>query len=67
VLDELAVAAELYNPATGTFRAAASMPGGRMGYAAALLKDGRVLFVGGNDPSGDELATGAVFDPSAAP
>ncbi len=40
--------AEIFDPATGTFAAlAAHMRYDRVGHAAALLHDGRVLFVGG--------------------
>ncbi len=65
--DKLAVTAELYDPATGTFRAAASMPSVRSLSAVALLKDGRVLFVGGTGPAGEDLATAVLFDPAATP
>src|ERR1700723_94091 len=39
--------AELYDPATGKFRAPGSMSLGRGGPAAALLQSGKVLIVGG--------------------
>jgi hypothetical protein len=65
--DKLGVTTELYNPATGTFRAGASMPGARGSYAVALLKDGRVLFMGGTVTGLDELATAVIFDPGATP
>src|ERR1700735_5157410 len=39
--------AELYDPATGKFRATGSMSLGRVGPAAALLQSGKVLIAGG--------------------
>lgn len=43
--------AEIYNPATGLFTAAASMPTGRSGHTCCLLPTGDVLLAGGSDPA----------------
>lgn len=56
--------AELYDPATGRFRATAgSMSTPRVGHSATLLGDGRVLFAGGWDSRGT-LASGELYDPA---
>jgi hypothetical protein len=54
--------AELYDPTTNTWAAAASMVGRRYDHTATLLADGHVLVVGGNDSS-QPLAAAAMFDP----
>jgi N-acetylneuraminic acid mutarotase len=55
--------AELYDPPTKTWSAAANLPGPRELHAAALLQDGRVLLVGGDD--GHQALTDAVlYDPT---
>src|SRR5436309_12430119 len=57
--------AELYNPQTGTWRYTAhkmTMP--RAAHTATLLPDGRVLLAGGFLPSGDNLNTAEIFDPT---
>jgi hypothetical protein len=55
---------EIYSPATGTWRAAASMNEARIGYAAALLPSGRVLVAGGSGSPG-ALRSGEIYDPAA--
>jgi hypothetical protein len=63
-------AAELYDPATGTWTATGSMLAGRYRHSATLLKDGRVLVAGGNaSDSGTPdvqccLASAELYDPS---
>ena len=55
---------EIFNPATGTFSAGASMPEGRWGHAATALADGRVLISGGWTISGGTspiLSTAVVY------
>src|SRR5438552_10413851 len=53
--------AELYDPATGTFTATGDTTTARLGgHTATLLKDGRVLIVGGSQDGG----SAEVYDPS---
>ena len=42
---------EIYDPTSGTFKTADSMPSQVGGYSATLLEDGRVLIAGGTDPT----------------
>jgi hypothetical protein len=67
-------AAELYDPATGSFTATSSMHSPRDAHAAVRLSDGRVLVVGGDtgifEPDGSSvfggsLASAEIFDPSS--
>jgi N-acetylneuraminic acid mutarotase len=61
--------AELYNPKTNRWTAAASMRTPRSFHTATLLADGRVLVVGGVEASGDlsgqVLASAELYDPGA--
>jgi hypothetical protein len=54
--------AELYDPASGTWTATASMAIPRMHHTATLLPNGRVLVSGGTNPGG-ALASAELFDP----
>jgi large repetitive protein len=59
--------AELYDPATGAFRATGDMVNGRYAATASLLSDGRVLIVGGEGKNGDYdgyLSTAEIYDPA---
>jgi hypothetical protein len=54
---------ELYDPATGTFSRTGSMAVDRYGDTATLLKDGRVLIVGGESLKSGIVASAELFDP----
>jgi hypothetical protein len=57
-------AAELYDPATGTFGPTGSLVATRAGQTATLLQDGRVLIIGG-DSCGDGIwASAELYDPA---
>src|SRR2546421_5632097 len=55
--------AELFDPTTGTWSAAASMATPRRFHTAAVLKDGRVLVAGGSRGPGAMLASAEIYDP----
>jgi hypothetical protein len=60
--------AEIYDPATRSSRAIASMTTPRIGHSATRLRDGRVLMAGGLSPSasgGRVNETAEVFEPAA--
>ncbi|HEY0839650.1 MAG TPA: kelch repeat-containing protein, partial [Vulgatibacter sp.] len=61
--------AEIFDPLTGAFSSAGKMCAGsdcmpRAHGQAALLRDGRVLIVGGIDGSGNPTASAIVYDPA---
>jgi len=59
--------AELFDPATGTFASIASMGSARQLHTATLLRNGKVLIVGGDTTSVDgTLKTAELFDPATA-
>ncbi|MGD0862211.1 MAG: kelch repeat-containing protein [Candidatus Limnocylindrales bacterium] len=55
--------AELFDPASGTFRATGSMETARTGHTATLLPGGRVLIVGGQGNSGF-LDSAELYEPA---
>jgi WD40 repeat protein len=64
--------AELFDPATGSFKATGSMTMGRGAHTATLLPNGKVLIVGGGSDGGATLpfygtgsATAELYDPTA--
>ncbi len=59
--DPLLATAQVYDPATDTFTATGPMSIGRGPAEMALLRDGRVLVVGGTYP---ETGTAELFDPA---
>ena len=57
--------AELYDPAAGVFTSTGSMAAGRFGHTATLLKNGKVLVVGGTDSSSSTpSSTAEIYDPT---
>jgi hypothetical protein len=56
--------AELYDPATNTFKAAGNMTVARTFQSATALRDGRVLIAGGTDAGDQALATAELYDPA---
>jgi hypothetical protein len=57
-------AADVYDPATGTFAAAPNMTTPRISHAAALLPNGKVLIVGGQSDATTYLNSAEVYDPA---
>jgi Kelch motif/Galactose oxidase, central domain len=56
-------AAEVYDPASGSWRAAASMPGVRSDLTLSVLGDGRAIAIGGLDAPDHPLSTTEIYDP----
>jgi hypothetical protein len=56
--------AELYNPATGQWKATGSMTTVRRGHTMTLLTNGKVLVAGGADSAGNYLASVELYDPT---
>jgi N-acetylneuraminic acid mutarotase len=61
----VSAAADIYDPATGVWSAAAPMLHARSDPSATLLPDGRVLVVGGVASDNTTLATAELYDPAA--
>lgn len=57
--------AELYDPGSGTFQSIAEMSIGRSGHTATLLKNGKVLIVGGWTGRYDLRGSAEIYDPAA--
>jgi hypothetical protein len=57
-------AAEVYDPASGTWSATAPLASARYGHTATLLSNGKVLVSGGYPGSG-RLASAEVYDPAS--
>jgi hypothetical protein len=64
---EILATAELFDPASGTFKATGAMGTARVKHAAAVLPDGRVLVIGGSDRRGydDRFSSTEVYDPDS--
>jgi hypothetical protein len=58
--------AQIYDPKTGTFSVTGSMGTARLGHTATLLKDGRVLVIGGQDESLNALLSAEIYDPQSS-
>jgi Kelch motif len=56
--------AELFDPGTGTFQSVASMSVGRSAHTASLLKNGKVLIVGGWTGLNDLRRSAEIYDPA---
>jgi hypothetical protein len=56
--------AELFDPHSGTFQSVAEMSIGRSGHSATLLKNGRVLIVGGWTGRYDLRGSAEIYDPA---
>jgi hypothetical protein len=63
-VDAEGATAELYDPAAGVFAPTGRMTVERVGHRAVLLRDGRVLLVGGWGRAGP-LASAELYDPSS--
>lgn len=57
--------AELFDPATSSWRPTGPMIHGRQGHSATLLEDGRVLVVGGRQPEGSGIGAAELYDPAS--
>ena len=57
--------AEIYDPSTGTFSPTGSMRTPREGHTATMLRDGRVLVVGGSDNGTHTLDSAEIYDPAS--
>jgi hypothetical protein len=57
--------AEIYDPRSGTFSATGSMSTPREGHTATMLRDGRVLIVGGSANGIQTLGSAEIYDSSS--
>lgn len=60
----LTSSSELFDPRTGAWSPAASMPSPRADHVATLLSNGRVLVVGGTSDGTNQVAATIEYDPS---
>jgi len=61
----LSGSAELYDPASGTWRTTGRLNTPRAAFSATLLDDGKVLVAGGVDNDDNALASAELYDPVA--
>jgi hypothetical protein len=61
----VSAAAELFDPTTGKWTATGDLSQARWGHTATLLLGGKVLVVGGQSGTGDQLASVELYDPAA--
>jgi Galactose oxidase, central domain len=57
--------AEIYNPATGTWKATGALRGARHAMTATLLASGKVLVAGGATAAMDAINSSEIYDPVA--
>ncbi len=57
--------AEIYNPATGTWKATGALRGSRHAMTATLLPSGKVLVAGGATAASDAVNSSEIYDPTA--
>src|SRR5262249_24328706 len=57
--------AETYDPATGSFTVTSPMPYGTENHRATLLANRKVLITGGIGNSGNDIASGLIYDPTS--
>jgi hypothetical protein len=58
-------AAEVYDSQTRSFEPVGKLAEARWGHSATLLRDGRVLMLGGFDDQFDALASSEIYDPAS--
>jgi hypothetical protein len=56
--------AEIWDPATGSWRLATPLERPRTGFAAVALHDGRVLVAGGFNENGESYSSSYIYDPA---